>query len=88
MTPEQSRLATRAAIKAGILVREPCEVCGDEPTHAHHEDYDRPYDVVFLCPFHHRTLHGSRYSPPRTVEEMTVTALAWQAICELRKAAA
>jgi hypothetical protein len=57
------------AIREGELVRpDACELCpsrrGDWPSwviHAHHEDYARPLDVIWLCaPCHHRVhaIHG------------------------------
>lgn len=45
------------AIKIGTLVKQPCEVCGCENTHAHHCDYDKPLDVMWLCPEHHHDWH-------------------------------
>lgn len=42
------------AIKSGELLRQPCSVCGcDEDVEAHHEDYDKPLDVIWLCTRHH-----------------------------------
>lgn len=46
------------AIKTKKLFREPCEVCGKEHTHGHHDDYDRPLNVRWLCPEHHRQWHA------------------------------
>ncbi len=43
----------KKAIARGILVRKPCEVCGEELVHAHHEDYSLPLSVKWLCPMHH-----------------------------------
>jgi hypothetical protein len=48
------------AIKGGRLVRGPCEVCGKENTDAHHDDYDKPLEVRWLCPSHHHLLHPGR----------------------------
>lgn len=46
------------AIRLGILVRQPCEVCqSTQYIHAHHEDYSRPLDVRWLCSFHHSRRH-------------------------------
>jgi len=46
------------AIRAGNLVRQPCEVCGyDKNIHAHHDDYAMPLNVRWLCPIHHREWH-------------------------------
>lgn len=50
------KIAT-AAIKAGTLVRQPCEKCGATRVHAHHDDYDEPLSVRWLCPTHHRWHH-------------------------------
>ena len=48
------------AIKSGKLVKEPCEVCGSENVHAHHDDYNKQLDVRWLCPQHHSLLHSGR----------------------------
>jgi len=45
------------AIKTGKLQRRPCEVCGAERAHAHHDDYSKPLDVNWLCAAHHRERH-------------------------------
>jgi hypothetical protein len=42
------------AIKAGKLIKQPCQVCGDVNSQAHHTDYTKPLMVQWLCPFHHR----------------------------------
>lgn len=47
----------RRAIRSGKLVRESCVVCGERNTHAHHEDYSKPLDVVWLCRKHHDVRH-------------------------------
>lgn len=52
-----------AAIKSGQLVPEPCKVCGDEKTVAHHEDYVKPLEVVWLCRKHHRARHKEIGAP-------------------------
>lgn len=45
------------AIKAGKLVRQPCEECGAEKAEAHHDDYAKPLEVRWLCRSHHRQWH-------------------------------
>lgn len=46
------------AIKCGKLIRKPCEVCGrSDRVHAHHCDYDKPLDVMWLCHLCHRAWH-------------------------------
>lgn len=49
--------AVARAIKKGELVPQNCERCGDEKTVAHHEDYDKPLDVVWLCQPCHKQRH-------------------------------
>lgn len=43
-------------IRAGRLEKQPCFVCGGDGI-AHHPDYDRPLDVVWLCQSHHKEVH-------------------------------
>jgi ribosomal protein S27AE len=62
-TPQQkAKIAAHNAVKLakerGDLIPKPCEQCGDEPTHAHHDDYSKPLDVRWLCPQCHRAEHG------------------------------
>lgn len=45
------------AIKNGLLVREPCVRCGETKSLAHHEDYDKPLDVMWLCQPCHKNRH-------------------------------
>ncbi len=60
-----AREAVSSAIRAGRMVRQPCEVCGIEHgfvrsdgtkvrVEAHHDNYDRPLEVRWLCGQHHR----------------------------------
>lgn len=49
--------AVKAAILAKRLFKKPCEICGAERVDAHHEDYDKPLDVRWLCRRHHLERH-------------------------------
>lgn len=64
--PEKYK-ATRAIVKAvakGEIRREPCLICGVTVTQGHHEHYERPYDVFWLCEPHHKAIHRQlRYNP-------------------------
>ncbi len=53
----KARSVARHAIKQGRLIREPCEVCGAKKTQAHHDDYDQPLEVRWLCRKHHEQVH-------------------------------
>jgi hypothetical protein len=45
------------AIQSCRLVKMPCQKCGHLQAEAHHEDYSKPLDVVWLCPKHHGERH-------------------------------
>jgi len=45
------------AIRDGRMKRQPCEVCGDPKSEAHHPDYAKPLDVMWLCRSHHVQWH-------------------------------
>ena len=51
------RHLTLRAIGTGILIRQPCEVCGLEKVDAHHDDYTKPLEVRWLCRKHHNRHH-------------------------------
>ena len=66
--PERARAREELnrAVRAGAIVRLPCEVCGTPESEAHHPSYAEPLTVKWLCPNHHRAIgHG------RTPTEMT-----------------
>lgn len=45
------------AILRGDLIRKPCEVCGNENSDGHHEDYSKPLDIIWYCRKHHVERH-------------------------------
>ncbi len=45
-------------IRSGRLSRQPCAVCGNTKAHAHHPDYAKPLDVIWLCSKHHAEWHA------------------------------
>lgn len=63
-TQEQAHHAVGRAVDAGTLVRGPCRDCGAARTQAHHPDYARPLDVVWLCRRCHRAEHRRNGTPP------------------------
>lgn len=52
-----ARQAVRKAIKSGKITRLPCVKCGAKLTDAHHPDYNKKLEVVWLCEKHHYELH-------------------------------
>lgn len=49
--------AVARAVKAGKLDKRPCQRCSAPKAIAHHEDYDKPLDVVWLCQPCHKQRH-------------------------------
>ena len=66
-TAHRSRNASRLvqdALKSGLLTRGPCEGCGVGPYEGerlvvigHHDDYNKPLEVRWLCPGCHKAWH-------------------------------
>jgi len=52
------RAKTRYRIVKGILIKKPCELCGEEKVEAHHDDYSKPFEIRWLCIKHHHEFHG------------------------------
>ena len=49
----------QVAVQIGQIVKRPCAICGKINVQGHHFDYRRPYDVLWLCPVHHKAIHKS-----------------------------
>ena len=45
--------AVHQAIKKKKLTKNKCKVCGNPNSQAHHEDYTKPLDIIWLCSKHH-----------------------------------
>lgn len=39
----------RKALKTGVLCKKVCEKCGEHGTEAHHDDYNEPLKIRWLC---------------------------------------
>lgn len=52
----------RLHIKAGKLKRLPCVICGDLKSRGHHEDYNKPLELIWLCATHHAHRHNGLLS--------------------------
>lgn len=45
------------ALRKGKMKKQPCETCGEVRVHAHHPNYNKPLDVMWLCSVHHKKWH-------------------------------
>jgi len=54
--------AVKYALKVGKLVKEPCWICGENMSEAHHPSYakDMRLAVTWLCSAHHNAIHNPR----------------------------
>jgi len=49
------------AVRSGKITKQPCVECGEVISFAHHENYDAPLDVIWLCRKHHREKHDNKH---------------------------
>jgi len=53
----KARTALNNALRDGKVFKQNCLVCGSIDSEAHHPDYSKPFDVIWLCPKHHAEEH-------------------------------
>ena len=52
------RKITQECIRIGVLIKQSCEICNKvETVEAHHEDYNKPLEIRWLCREHHLARH-------------------------------
>lgn len=52
------RRITEDYVRRGVLIKQPCEKCGtNEKVETHHDDYNKPMEVRWLCRKHHLEHH-------------------------------
>lgn len=57
-----ARYLVNNGVRDGTLKKEPCKFCGNTKVQAHHEDYSKPLDVIWVCfkchreKFHHQVV--------------------------------
>src|SRR5687768_13651599 len=56
----KARMKVMIELRAGRMTRQPCQICGEPKTQAHHDDYSKPLDVRWLCVRHHGELSRKR----------------------------
>lgn len=50
--------AINNALRDGRIHKLPCEICGAGKSVGHHDDYDKPMEVRWLCQAHHKQWHA------------------------------
>lgn len=68
MISSQSRV--NRFLKLKEIERPLCQHCGNISKHMHHKDYNKPYDVVFLCIGCHRKVHSGVINCPEPINLM------------------
>lgn len=53
----KAHIAVNSALRSGSLLRQSCCICGAKG-HAHHDDYSKPLDIIWLCHSHHMERHA------------------------------
>lgn len=55
--------AVKYAVKTGKLIKQPCWICGETMSEAHHSSYakDMRLAVTWLCKTHHNEIHNPPY---------------------------
>lgn len=53
-------LKVSRAIKRGLIHKLPCVVCFKKIAQAHHPDYTKPLEIIWLCPQHHKDVHHGK----------------------------
>lgn len=48
------------AVREGHIEKQPCNVCGSINVEAHHEDYSKPLDIIWLCRRCHIAVHKNQ----------------------------
>lgn len=54
---DNARSQAATAVKRGKLLKQPCERCGLANAQMHHEAYEKPLAVTWLCTHCHRRRH-------------------------------
>ncbi len=57
-TEVKARGIVARARREGLITPQPCIRCGNEDSIGHHDDYNNPLDLMWLC----RSCHGKRHA--------------------------
>ena len=71
----RAHAAVHKALRDGTLKRGKCEECGSLRVEAHHDDYDRPLDVRWLCRRHHVEHHVRLRRQQKAARRVATTSM-------------
>lgn len=74
LTIEELIVRDWARWRSGAIPPEPCQVCKNVKVQAHHDDYNKPDDVTWLCQAHHAERHRI-ITVPKITEATLLRAL-------------
>ena len=60
---KQARSILNHHLRDNHIDRQPCEICGVEKAEAHHDDYNEPLKIRWLCFKCHRNWHKEHDNP-------------------------
>lgn len=55
-----ARSYLKVYVSRGKVEKGVCEVCGELEVQGHHNDYNKPLEVRWLCKKHHKELHNNQ----------------------------
>jgi len=70
---DNCRSYANAYKKRGLLKPRPCETCGFFVTEMHHDDYDKPLEVRWLCRKCHLAFHRAQKTEQDQMSNMKLT---------------
>lgn len=77
LVKQRARQKSWRARRAGLLIPQPCQVCGrTDDVEGHHPDYSKPLEVQWLCPKHHAAITGPFVAATRRLQRGRHTGLA------------
>jgi len=57
---QKTRRKSKELLKEGKIKKKPCVVCGSRELIMHHENYNNPKQVIWLCEYHHKEYHDGK----------------------------
>jgi len=64
---DKARSTLNVALNRGIISKKPCFYCNNENVEAHHEDYNKPLEVIWVCKKHHMKITTGAIAPRETL---------------------